>query len=270
MLEDIVNPRRAPRVPLHCAVEIRHRLAVWNGETEDLGPGGCQIVLPRLIDPGRDVRLAIRCDPISRTILAAGKVVWIRATPPARLGVAFGPGVAPADWFDALVQSSPEAARAVRDVPERLARPTRVYLGKAPELVLDLTPVELDVLRRVGSGLTLDALARSFKHELHDGIRGALFSLIARGCLVLDAGTSSELASWRHILGEPPGGPHAPAKPASAPGRAPEAQRLYDEALAHIGSGRLVLAMDRLRSALAYSPDDAIIASTAKRIARWT
>jgi len=273
MLEDILNPRRAPRVPLRCAVEIRHRLTVWNGETEDLGPGGCQIVTPRVIDPGTVVRLAIRCEPISRTILAAGQVVWTRANPPVRLGIAFAPGVTPAEWFTALVRSSPAAVRAVRTAPERIVRSARIYLGKAPAVVVDFTLEELDLLRRVGSGVTVDALVRSFGAELHDRIRGALFALIARRCLVFDPASSSELAGWRHVLAGRESDLPAPAARtgrALAAGRTPEAQRLYDEALAHIGSGRLALAMDRLRSALVHSPDDAAIASTAKRIARWT
>ena len=38
---------------------------------EDLGPGGCQIVTPRVIDPGRTVKLAIRCAAMPRTLLAS-------------------------------------------------------------------------------------------------------------------------------------------------------------------------------------------------------
>lgn len=271
MLDDILNPRRAPRVPLRCAVEIRHRLAVWNGETEDLGPGGCQVVTPRILDPGREVRLAIRCDAVARTLLTAGRVVWMRANAPARLGISFQPGAAAADWFDELARASPRAARAAR-VPDRLPRPTRVHLGKAPEVVVDFTLDELDILRRVGSGVTLDALARSFGPELGDRTRGALFALLARRCLVLDPAASQGLAAWRHVLADRESDLPRPAgavERALAAGRTPEAQRLYDEALGYIGSGRLALAMDRLRNALQHAPGDPTIASTAKRIARW-
>ena len=58
-MDDILNPRRAPRVLVRCAVEIRHHLAHWRGETEDLSPGGCQIVTPRLVEAGAEVKLAM-------------------------------------------------------------------------------------------------------------------------------------------------------------------------------------------------------------------
>lgn len=276
MSEEILNPRRAPRVPFRCDVEIRHRLAVWNGETDDIGPGGCRIVTPRVLDPGRSVKLAIRCDAMPRTLLAAGTVVWMRSNAPARLGIAFY-GSAPAEWFDALVRERPGLARAVRSAPSRLARATRIYLGAPPTLVVDFSDPEIDVLRRVGSGVTLDALARSFAPEMGERTRGALFSLLERRRLVLDPAASPGPEPWRGILG----GREGPARavPAlalaragagAAGGRAPEAQRLYDEALLHIGGGRLALAMDRLTDALKHAPEDATIASTAKRLSKWT
>jgi hypothetical protein len=272
MLEDIVNPRRSPRLAIRCEVEIRHRLSVWNGETEDIGPGGCQIATPRVIDPGRIVKLAIRCEAMPRTLLASGRVVWMRANAPARLGVAFEGGTGPADWFDALVRTSPRVLRAARVTPERLPRPTWIYLGPPPRVVTDFTLDELDVLRRVGAGVTLESLALSFGPSMQERTRGALFALIARRFLVLDPGASPGPDAWRPVLS---------AREADLPLRAPvanlsfairrtaEAQRLYDEALGHIGSGRLTLAMERLRDALRHAPDDAVIASTAKRISRW-
>ena len=272
MAEEILNPRRAPRYAVRCAVEIRHRLTVWNGESEDVGPNGCQLVTTRVIDPGREVRLAIRCDAISRTILAAGKVVWTRPYAPARLGIAFTSGPIAMDWIDALAKVSPGLVRASRRVPDRLARSTRVLLGTPPQVVVDFTLAELEILRRVGPGVTLDALARSFEGDMDERTRGALFALIARRCLVLDPSAASDVAAWKHVLSARDSDLAPAARPAKRPvaaARTPEAQRLYDEALAHIGSGRLTLAMDRLRDALKYAPDDATISSTAKRIARW-
>jgi PilZ domain-containing protein len=265
MLDEILNPRRGPRVPLRCDVEIRHRLSVWNGETDDIGPGGCRVVTPRVLDPGRNVKLAIRSDALPRTLLASGRVVWMRAKAPARLGIAFE-GSAAAEWFEALVRARPALARAARSAPARLPRPTRVYLGVPPELVVDFSAAELDLLRRVGSGVTVDALARSFAPEMGERTRGALFSLIERRQLVLDPATSPGPVAWLRILAAE-GTAAAAARAAGA--RTAEAQRLYDEALAHIGSGRLSLAMDRLTAALRQSPGDAAIASTVRRIGKW-
>src|SRR5512138_1886627 len=153
MRTDILNPRRAPRVPLRCAVDIRHRFTSWTGETEDLGPGGCQIVSPRAVDLGRELKLVIRCDALGRPIGATGKVVWARADAPARLGVAFKADDAQAaSWVDALLAADPAAGRAARSVPDRLPRQTRVYLGKPPQLVVDFSEPEKELLRRVGAG----------------------------------------------------------------------------------------------------------------------
>ncbi len=269
MLDDILNPRRTPRVPVRFPVEIRHRLSVWNGETEDIGPRGCQVVTPRVLDPGREVKLAIRCDGLGRTLLVHGRVVWMRANAPARLGIAFPLGAVPPEWFEALAKASPRAVL----IPDRLPRLTRIHLGKAPEVVVDFTMDELDVLRRIGEGVTLDALARSFGQEMGDRTRGALFALLARGGLVLDPASSPGPAAWRRVLAShesdlPPRPGEAAERPLAL-GRPPEAQRLYDEALRYIGSGRLALAMERLRDALEVAPGDAVIASTAKRIEKW-
>jgi hypothetical protein len=269
-VDDILNPRRALRVAIRCAVRIQHQLDTWQGETEDIGPGGCQIVTSRVVEPGTEVKLAIACAALHRAVAVMGRVIWARAEPPVRLGIAFEPEGTERAWLGALVQSNPGAQRVASGVPERLPRSTRLYLGKAPERVVDFTPVELDILRRVGSGTTVDALARSFGATLQDRTRGALFALVARRCLVFDPASGSA-ASWRHVLDREGDRPPAKefARRALGAGRSLEAQRLYDEALGHIGSGRLKLALERLNDALQHSPDDATIASTAKRISRW-
>src|SRR5512132_4561781 len=140
MRADILNPRRLPRVPLRCTVDIRHRFSTWSGQTEDLGPGGCQIVSPRAVDPGRELKLVIRCDALGRPIEESGKVVWSRAEAPARLGVAFKKREE-GGWFEALLAADPAASRIAHGVPDRLPRQTRVYLGRPPQLLLDFSPV---------------------------------------------------------------------------------------------------------------------------------
>jgi hypothetical protein len=270
MRMDILNPRRVPRVPLRCAVDIRHRFSSWSGEVEDLGPGGCQIVSPRAVDPGRELKLVIRCDALGRRLDASGRVVWVRSEAPARLGIAFKPDQE-ASWFDALLAADPMASRLAKSVPDRLPRQTRVYLGKPPQLVVDFSPMELAILRRVGAGVTLDALARSFGPELDERIAGALFSLVARRLLVFDPVASVGIARWRDVLAETDARTSADreAERAHAANRPVAAQRLYDEALVHVGAGRLGLAVDRLREAQRLSPGDEDIESTLKRIAKW-
>lgn len=270
-VEQILNPRRAPRARVRCDVELRHRQLVWSGETEDVSAGGCQVVTPRVIDPGREIKLAIRCAAISRTLLASGRVRWVRARAPARLGIVFDPGT-PRDWFEALVRARPDAIPADR-APRSLPRDAMVRLGRAPEVVVDFAADELDLLRRIGGGVTLDVLARSFGERLPDRARAALFALLARRSLVLDAGSAGSPDAWRHVLARRPGDAQVPPEVAALPRprarRTHEAQRLYDEALGFIGSGRLSLALDRLRDAAYHAPDDPLITSTAQRISRW-
>jgi TolA-binding protein len=121
--------------------------------------------------------------------------------------------------------------------------------------------------------VTLEALSRSFGPAMDERTRGALFALIARRHLVLDPTASAGPEAWRPVLAARESDLPARRAPAAATAfaapRTAEVQRLYDEALSHIGSGRLGLALDRLRDALKHAPDDAVIASTAKRISRW-
>src|SRR5512142_3565866 len=96
---DVLNPRRAPRIPARCPVEIRHRCSSWRAETEDVGPRGLQLVTPRLVAPGREVRLAVDVGGLRRRIHGTGKVVWTRAESPSRLGLSFQPDLTDRRWF---------------------------------------------------------------------------------------------------------------------------------------------------------------------------
>ncbi len=268
-MADILNPRRVPRVPLRAAVDIRHRFSTWSGETEDVGPGGCQIVSPRPVDPGREVKLVIRCDALGRQLEESGKVVWARTDAPVRLGIAFRPG-AESDWFDALLAADPIASRVARSMPDRLPRQARAYLGKPPQLVVDFSPTELELLRRIGSGVTLDALANSYGPDLDGRTAGALFSLVARHFVVFDKVQSVGVGRWKGLLVDGDAAPAEAEKEVAGDGQRPvQAQRLYDEAMVHIGAGRLGFAVDRLREAQRLAPGDEAIEATLKRIAKW-
>lgn len=267
MPHEVVNPRRTPRLNVRCAVEIRHGLFVLRGETEDLGPRGCQLVAERPLEPGREVKLSIRVAEIGRTVAGAARVVWVRSLPPSRLGLAFrargGDG-----WFEALEGALPGALRAGSSGPARLSRATRLFLGRPPRLVVDFSPEEREILRRVGAGTTVDALDRSFSPGLDRAARGALFSLVARGLVVLDPSASAGEEAWSALL---PRGEELPATAvAGRPARSPEVQRLYEEGLAHLGAGHLALAVERFQAALGLDPTDDAIAGTMRRLSRWT
>lgn len=267
MPSEILNPRRAPRLSVRCPAEIRHRRVSLSGETEDLGPRGCQVVAERTLEVGRKVRLSFFVEEIGRTVTGVAHVVWARPLPPSRLGLAFraegGDG-----WFETLEGALRGSSRSAGSGPERLSRAARLFLGRPPSLVADFSPLEREILRRVDAGTTVGALDRSFSPGLDRAARGALFSLVARGFLVLDPSARSDLEAWRTLL--PRGEALAAAPAPGLPARSPEVQRLYEEGLAHLGSGHVALAIERFQAALGLDPSDDAIAGTMRRLSRWT
>lgn len=277
MHTEVLNPRRAPRAPQRCTVEIRDRFAAWKAETEDLGPRGCQLVTPRLAAPGRELHLQIRCDAIGRTIKATGKVVWARAQEPSRLGVEFELGRTEGGWFDALMRSDPAAAQQVRRIPERLQRTARLHLGEPPRFLSDFSAEEVSILREVGAGITVAGLARALGSAF-ERVRGALFALVARRQLVLSPAEAVPPERWKAPLAAAQKALAAegiaipaptPSGPLGAVGRTAAAQALYDEGIGHLTAGRIEVAVARLRDAKKLAPDDPLITGALQRLAPW-
>ena len=230
-LADVLNPRRAPRVPIRCTVEIRHRALAWNAEIEDLGPRGCQVRTPRMISRGREVRLTIRPEELGgRTIVLSGKVVWARPDSPSRIGVGFDAGT-DVSWFEELLGADPVAQRAALRIPERIPFEARLYLGLPPRRTTAFSPDEIAVLRAAAACSTVEQLARAMG-DAFEPARGRLFSLIGRRMVTLDAALAASPDRWRHILGDVVGarrGTPAQATPAaSAEPAEPRAVHLVD------------------------------------------
>lgn len=277
MHTEVLNPRRAPRIPHRCVVEIRDRFAAWKAETEDLGPRGCQLVTPRLAAPGRELQLQIRCEALGRTIKATGKVVWTRAQEPSRLGIEFETARTEGGWFEPLLAAVPGLAQVVRRIPERLPRTARLYLGEPPRLLADFSAEEVAVLRAVGAGISVEGLAKALGSAF-DRVRGAMFALVSRRLLVLTAAEAVPAERWRAVLD---GATRAlaadgiaipaptPAGPMGAVGRTAAAQALYDEGIGHLTAGRIEVAVSRLRDAKLLSPDDPLITGALQRLAPW-
>ncbi len=277
MHTEVLNPRRAPRIPHRCVVEIRDRFAAWKAETEDLGPRGCQLVTPRLAAPGRELQLQIRCDALGRTIKATGKVVWTRAQEPSRLGIEFETSRTEGGWFEPLLATVPGLAQLVRRIPERLPRSARLFLGEPPRLLADFSAEEVAVLRAVGAGTTVEGLARALGSAF-DRVRGAMFALVSRRLLVLTAAEAMPPERWRAVLDAAARALAAegiaipaptPAGPMGAVGRTAAAQALYDEGIGHLTAGRIEVAVARLRDAKLLSPDDPLITGALQRLAPW-
>ncbi len=277
MFSEVLNPRRAPRVLHRCEVEVRDRFASWTAESEDLGPRGCQLVTPRIAAPGRALKLQFRCLAIGKVIRATGQVVWSRATEPCRMGIQFDPTETDPGWFARLVEADPFAAEAATRLPDRLPRSTELFLGRPPRLLADFSAEEVAVLRRIGPGITLEALAAGLGSSF-ERVRGAVFSLLARRLLVRARADAIAAEAWAGLLRSAEGslaaegirlpGPTTGAEGAS--GRSAAAQALFDEGIAHLTGGRLEVAVARLREARSLAPHDAMIAGALQRLAPWT
>jgi hypothetical protein len=260
---DLLDARRAPRVPVRLAVELRHHRSSWRAETDDVGPRGCQVVTPHALPAGRDLQVAIAFPRLARTVTAAGRVAWSRAESPARLGISFEPLPRDRDWFDALLRELPAAALAARNAPLRLPADTPLHLGEPPAIVADFSEDELAVLRAVGAGTTAGALAGALAGRFRRA-RGPLFSLVSRRLVLVEPAPPGAAERWGPVLY--PRGPRGPLEP---PPRPPEAQRLFEDGIAHLGAGRVDLALARFREALAIFPGDAALAATLARLERW-
>lgn len=276
MQNELVNPRRAPRVAHRCRVEVRDRFSAWTASTEDLGPLGCQLVTPRLASPGRELRLSIHCDAIGQTIETSGRVVWSRSQSPSRLGIQFQPSRSSQEWFDVLLRAVPQAAGNSKRMPDRLPRSTVLRLGEPPRFMADFTAEEVAVLRRVGGGITIEALSRQLGSAF-DRVRAAIFALLARRLLVLTAAEATAPSRWNEPLAAAEKalaalGVKLPAPtvgPNGATGRSAAAQALFDEGIAHLTAGRIEVSVARLREARRLAPTDPLITGALQRLAPW-
>jgi hypothetical protein len=255
---DLRDPRLAARLPARFAAEIRHRFSRWEAVTEDVGPQGCQLVTPRLVASGREIRLLLQLHALRRTVQGSATVVWSRATTPSRLGLRFLPDPEDRGWFEALLATDPILAAAAAGRPERLSPRAHLFFGQPPRLVVDFTRDELAVLRRMRQGMAVSELSATFGSS-PDRLRGALFALLSRRQLVLDAKRSSSQGAWRQVLAQAEAAEVAQGLAPDRTGRPSSVQRLLDEGQAHLAAGRIALAAARFRAARDLAPEDPLI-----------
>ena len=273
---ELVNPRKAPRLAHRCRVEVRDRFAAWTASTEDLSPLGCQLVTTRLASPGRELKLRIHCDAIGQTIETSGRVVWLRAETPSRLGVRFEGALAAPAWFDVLLRSEPGSAVASRRAPARLGPETVLRLGTPPRFMTDFSAEEVAVLRRIGGGITIETLARQLGSAFLR-VRSAIFALMARRLVVLSAAEAGDPATWnlpllaaeRSLASAGVKLPASTVGPNGAGGRSAAAQGLFDEGISHLTAGRIEVAVAKLREARRLAPTDSLILGALQRLAPW-
>ncbi len=255
---DLCDPRHSARLPVRCVAEVRHRFSRWEAETDDVSQLGCQLVTPRLVTSGREVRLALQLSELRRTVQGSATVVWSRAAAPSRLGLRFRPDPDDRGWFEALLAADPLLAAAATRRPERLPGRTRLYLGQPPRRVIDFTRDELAVLRRVRPQMTVAELSATFGAS-PDRLLGALFALLSHRQLVLDPKRAAGQAAWRPVLAQAEAEEAAQGLSHERNVRSSAVQRLLDEGQAHLAVGRIALAAARFREARDLAPGDPLI-----------
>jgi hypothetical protein len=196
----LLNPRRAPRLPLRCSVLLEVPGRAWQGETEDVGAHGCQLVMPEALGRGLLVRLRLAHPEMPASLRVSGQVAWSGPHAPWRHGVAFASSdLVPAGrWLGRLLSLQPQLVAASR-IPAWLDSRDRLHLAEPPRHLVDFTPAELLVLRHLGASATLAELRHRLGDEWEAGAR-AVFSLLGRRALTLDHAGASSLDAWHRVL----------------------------------------------------------------------
>jgi hypothetical protein len=202
MAEFILNPRRTPRAPVRCRAEVAGPHGPFESDTEDIGSMGCQVVSPRVVRKGDGLYLSITNEKVAERLEVSGRVAWVAAQAPWRVGVAFDEGCLSrsARWFDRLLSAYPGLA-GYRKVPDRIPTDATVYLGPPPRFLLDFTADETMLLRAIASGARVDELMARLR-SVWPAAQRALFSLIARQAVTLLRGQAVRPDAWRKVLTE--------------------------------------------------------------------
>jgi hypothetical protein len=202
MAEFIVNPRRAPRAPARCRTAVASASGSFEAETEDIGARGCQVVSPKGVRKGDYVKLTIANDSVPEPLRVSGRIAWVSAQFPWRVGIAFDEGAIAETtaWVEKLIASHP-GLRKLRRLPDRIPVETMVYLGTPPRFVVDFDADEAALLRAIGSGSRVDELMARFRSR-GSRVERALFSLIARSAVTLAHGSAVHPHSWKPVLDE--------------------------------------------------------------------
>ncbi len=266
--EFVQNPRRSQRVPARCRVEVLHGTGSWRSVTEDIGPGGCQIVATGPIQAGARIALKVTAADVPETLQVAGRVAWANVAQ-ARAGVSFSAGPRVATWFGLLLRAQPRLAERPNVVPDRLAADTRLYPGEPPAEAADLAPAELLVMGLVVDGITAGQLRARIRQKWQE-VRGPFFGLLARKRIALQRPDAVSQARWRAVLtdaevlaavaalGTPPPRPRETPQAGAAPRPVP-AQQSLERALACLHAGEVHDAAMHLRTALGFAPQDPLI-----------
>jgi hypothetical protein len=102
------NARRDQRLSLRLEVQLAVRCVGHQGHTEDVGAGGCRLLVPMHLPAGSRVRLLLLPAAAAGLLSIDARVIWSTEAPGWRHGLAFAAADAgrAAAWFDELVAGS--------------------------------------------------------------------------------------------------------------------------------------------------------------------
>ncbi len=216
----IENPRRSPRVPARCTVALTRRGDGCQAETEDIGPGGCLVLTPRLLRLGEPVGLHIESDHVPRPLRVLGRVAWVGYGGRPRAGVAFtqepfSSRSDPAAWFQAFCKAEPGVATRRIEAPARIAYDAPLYLRAPPKFIVDFSHDELAVLGIIEAGVTVSQVLAHPEAGPHAD--RVLFALIARRFVTLAPLEAVPAWEWKSLLERATGLPAQSPRPARPP-----------------------------------------------------
>ena len=201
MADFILNPRRVPRALIPCAARVALRTgSFFTAPAIDYSIQGCQLEASGPLELGMRLFVELVNERVSEPNHLSGRVAWSAQSEPWRLGIAFDEGCrsAATRFFEKLAKAYPSAQVCGCD-PERIPEDALLAPAPPPEGLPPLRPVEVEVLRIVGSGMSAQAL-RAALGERWDGLINPLFSLLGRGHLVIGAPDERAAAGWAPYL----------------------------------------------------------------------
>lgn len=206
-VEYLENPRRSARAQVSCTASVASVAGKFEAATEDIGAHGCRILSPRLVRRGEPVQLVLSHPGLDARLRTNGRIAWTNEAAPWRLGIAFDEAMHAEStrWFSELLSAA--ALSTSQRVPDRIPLLAAVYLGAPPRFILDVSSLEMSVLREIGTGASIAELMAQLPGRRSVKER-ALFSLLAHRLLTLSRGASVHPNAWSAVFG-----PHDPVRP---------------------------------------------------------
>lgn len=196
----IKNPRKALRYPLQCGTVVHGADGPEFCSTVNVSALGCHLVASQRLPVGERLFLRLTEPRTGRNLGVAGTVVWASEEAPGHVGVRFDEGGQSQveRWVDGVAGDRLELLHHER-VPDRLGLTSRLYVAPIPEAPPALGDEEAAVLRLVCRQRTVGDLRHRLGADWSRAQR-ALFALLTRGLVTLDAAEAGDPQGWLERL----------------------------------------------------------------------